>query len=109
MLFFLAQGFFEREGVRFIDFVGNVFPDPGTALVQFERRIFLRHLFDADQNLQQSPRDRYWRETEQYSRAGRMGGVELSRRSRCNSKVVLRDRAAGAGDFLCRAASLREG
>ncbi len=51
VLLFLAQRFFEREGVRLVDFVGNVFADPGAGLVQLERRIFLRHLFHADQNL----------------------------------------------------------
>ena len=55
VLFFLAQRFFEREGVRFIDFVRNIFADPGAGLVQLERRIFLRHLLHADQNLHQSP------------------------------------------------------
>ncbi len=52
VLFFLTQRLFEREGVRLIHFVGNVFADPGAGLVQFERRIFLRHLLHADQNLQ---------------------------------------------------------
>ena len=51
MLLFLAERFFEREGVRLIDFVRNVFADPGAGFVQLERRILLRHLFHADQNL----------------------------------------------------------
>ena len=32
VLFFLAQGFFEREGVGLIDLVGDVFADPGAGL-----------------------------------------------------------------------------
>jgi hypothetical protein len=48
VLLFLAQGFFEGKGVRLVDFVRHVFANPGAGLVQFEGRIFLRHLFHAD-------------------------------------------------------------
>ena len=54
MLFFLAKSFFKREGVRFIDFVGNVFADPRPRLIQLQRSVFLRHLLHANQNLHES-------------------------------------------------------
>ncbi len=53
MLFPLAQGFFERVGIGLIDFIGNIFADPGTGFVQLERRIFLRDLLHTDQNFQE--------------------------------------------------------
>src|SRR5215469_14484628 len=50
MLLFLAQSFFEGVGVGLVDFVGNVFANPGACLVEFEGRIFLRHLLHTDQD-----------------------------------------------------------
>ena len=52
VLFLLAQGLFKRIGIGFVHFIGNVFTDPGTALIQLQGSVFLRHLFHADQNLQ---------------------------------------------------------
>ena len=55
----LPQRLFQRKGVGLIDFVGNVFANPGAGFVELQRRIFLRHLFHADQNLQaNAPRAR---------------------------------------------------
>src|SRR5437899_5306630 len=51
VLFLLTQRLFERISVRLIDFVRDVFSDPGAALIQLERRVLLRHLLHADQNL----------------------------------------------------------
>jgi hypothetical protein len=50
VLFFLAERFFEGIGVGLIDFIGNIFTDPGARLIQFEGRIFLRNLLDAYQD-----------------------------------------------------------
>ncbi len=51
VLFFLAQSLFQGEGVRLIDFIGDVVADPCAAFIEFERRVFLRDLLHADQNL----------------------------------------------------------
>src|SRR5947209_9439546 len=50
VLFFLTQGFFERVRIGLIDLVGNVLPNPGAALVEFERSVLLRDLLHADQD-----------------------------------------------------------
>ena len=50
VLFLLAKRFFEGIGVGFVDFVGNVFADPGAGFVEFERRVFLRDLLHADED-----------------------------------------------------------
>ena len=56
VLFLLAQGFFQRVSVGFVHFVRDVFTNPGAALIELKRRILLRDLLHADQNLQLSPR-----------------------------------------------------
>ena len=53
VLFFLAQRLFQGVGVGLIHFVGNIFANPRAALVQLERRVFLRDLLHADQDLHQ--------------------------------------------------------
>jgi hypothetical protein len=35
MLFFLSQSLFQSVGIRLIHFVGNVFANPGTGLIDF--------------------------------------------------------------------------
>ena len=55
MFLFLPQGLFEGVRVRLIDLVRNIFPNPGASLVELERRIFLRHLLHADQDVQDKP------------------------------------------------------
>jgi hypothetical protein len=52
MFFLLPQRFFERIRIRLIDFLGNVFANPRTSFVEFERCIFLRHLLHAYQDFQ---------------------------------------------------------
>ncbi len=52
MLFFLPQSFFERKRVRLIHFVRNILTNPSPRLIQLERRILLRNLLHAHQNLQ---------------------------------------------------------
>jgi hypothetical protein len=54
MLLFLAKSLFERIRVRLVHLARNIFPYPGTALVQLQRSVFLWHLLDANQNLQVS-------------------------------------------------------
>ena len=51
VLLFLAQRLFQRVGVRLVHFVGNIFANPRAALVQLQRRVFLRDLLHADQDL----------------------------------------------------------
>ena len=53
MLFLLAQRLFQRVGVGLVHFVGNIVANPRAALVQLERRVFLRDLLHADQDLHQ--------------------------------------------------------
>ena len=50
ILFFLAQGFFQRIGVGLIHFIRDVFANPGARLIQLERGILLRDLLDANQD-----------------------------------------------------------
>ncbi len=52
VLFLLAQRLFQREGVRLVHFIRDVFADPGRGFVELERRIFLRHLLHANQDFQ---------------------------------------------------------
>ena len=52
MLFLLPQRLFQRVGIRLVDLVGNVLVNPCTGLVQLQRRVFLRNLLHADQDLQ---------------------------------------------------------
>ena len=51
VLFLLAQRLFQRVGVGLVHFVGNVVANPRAALVQLERRVLLRDLLHADQDL----------------------------------------------------------
>src|SRR5258708_27847029 len=100
MLLFLAQSLFERERVRLIHFVRDIFPNPGAALVQFKRRIFLWHLLHANQNLQREflARSNLVWQTKQYRRGiedlgGTPGGVSVpnyaaSSRSKCYYGLV---------------------
>jgi hypothetical protein len=50
VLFLLAKRFFQGVGVGFVHFVGNVFADPGSGLVEFKRGIFLGDLLHAHQD-----------------------------------------------------------
>ena len=53
VLFFQAQGFFERVGVGLVGFKADVgFADPGAAFDDGERRIFRGNLFDANADFQ---------------------------------------------------------
>ena len=54
VLFPLPQRLFEGVGVRLVDFVRDVFADPRAAFVELQRRVFLRHLLHANQNLQEN-------------------------------------------------------
>src|SRR3954452_747919 len=51
MLLFLPQRLFQSVSIWFVDFVGDVFADPGATLVQLEWCILLRHLLHANQYL----------------------------------------------------------
>src|SRR5439155_15949759 len=51
VLLFLAQSFFQRVSIWLVHFVRNIFTNPGAGLVQLERRIFLRNLLHANQDL----------------------------------------------------------
>ncbi len=51
VLFFLPQSFFQGKSVWLVDFIRDVVADPGAAFIEFERRVFLRDLLHADQNL----------------------------------------------------------
>ena len=52
VLFPLPQRLFQRERVRLVHFVRNIFANPRAAFVELERRIFLRHLLHANQDFQ---------------------------------------------------------
>ena len=54
MLFFLTKRFFKRKRVGLVDLVRNIFADPRAAFIQLQRRVLLRDLLDANQNLQPS-------------------------------------------------------
>ena len=47
---FLTEGLLECVGVGLVDFVGDVFADPGSGFVEFEGRVFLRDLLDTDED-----------------------------------------------------------
>src|SRR3954471_249264 len=51
MLLFLPQRLFQSVSIWFVDFIGDVFADPGATLVQLEWCILLRHLLHANQYL----------------------------------------------------------
>ena len=50
-LFFLAESFFQRVGIRLVYFVRDVLADPGARLVELERGVLLRDLLHADKDL----------------------------------------------------------
>ena len=50
VLLLLAQGLFQRVGIRLVDFVGNVLANPCSALVQLQRSVLLRDLLHAHQD-----------------------------------------------------------
>ena len=53
VLFFLTQSLLKRVRVRFVDLIGHIFANPGAGFVQLQWRVLLRHLFHANQDLQQ--------------------------------------------------------
>ena len=55
IFFLLPHRLFQRIGVRLVHLIANILAEPGRALIQLQRRIFLRYLLHANQDLHAAP------------------------------------------------------
>ena len=73
VLFPLPQRLFQRIRVGFVHLIAHVFTNPGCPLIQLQRRVLLRYLLHANQDLHPAPRWKFNWTQEQHQSSSTAG------------------------------------